>query len=81
MTDRDGGELRTRGLDHAARAEADEPALDTNTRLQLGRLLSQYSQDLISQPVPDIFLALHAALMMQINETASVRSFQAPRRR
>lgn len=55
------GERKRPELDQA-RAEPDEPALDAKTQLQLGRILSQYSQDLISQPIPDIFLALLAKL-------------------
>ncbi|HXY58196.1 MAG TPA: NepR family anti-sigma factor [Methylocystis sp.] len=58
MSGDDNGELEKRKLNPAA----DEPALDASTQLQLGRILSQYSQDLINQPVPDIFLALLAKL-------------------
>jgi hypothetical protein len=50
-----------RSLD-VAQGHDDEPVLDVKIQQQLGLILSQYSQDLLSQPVPDSFLALLARL-------------------
>lgn len=45
-----------------AQGDDDAPVLDAQIQQQLGRILSQYTQDLLSQPVPDSFLALLAKL-------------------
>ncbi|HYA79755.1 MAG TPA: NepR family anti-sigma factor [Methylocystis sp.] len=55
-------ELEGQESGFAARSAADEPALDASTQLELGRILGQYSQDLINQPIPDILLTLLAKL-------------------
>jgi Anti-sigma factor NepR len=62
-------ELERQQLDSAARNGADEPTLDASTQLELGRILGQYSQDLINQPIPDILLALLAKLEARERET------------
>ncbi|HMK90722.1 MAG TPA: NepR family anti-sigma factor [Methylocystis sp.] len=38
------------------------PELDDATQAQLGRVLAKYSNELVNQPIPDIFLSLLAEL-------------------
>jgi hypothetical protein len=60
---RDPSEGFTEPGDQAAR-EANEllPELDAATQEKLGKVLARYSNELVSQPVPDIFLSLLAKL-------------------
>ena len=42
--------------------ESSGPLLDAETQMRLGRVLEDYCQEIIREPVPDIFLSLLARL-------------------
>lgn len=47
---------------HCNDADEGVPELDQAIQERLGRILAAYSQELVTQPVPDIFLSLLAKL-------------------